>query len=359
MPIRPVASATASTIPSRLAIARQLDRWLMFGDFGRGARSSMAIAWTCIGLFAIADVVWLRASSLVFARENWVVIGKGCGYAMLMVTFLVVAAFRLRDRADRVAAFLGAALAGTALSFRALIVVAASGIVGVTFSYLATAAGLPLRDDLLARGDLAFGFHWPDFLAATNALPAVAAVLTVAYQSILLVVEGVLVWLAFSGRGERLAEFLAIQCLTSIGVALGMVLVPAAGAFAYFKVAPQLYANFGPEASMWPFFKAYAALYDGSLKVIDLSAVQGVVSFPSFHTVLGIITVYALRDNRWLMAPVALLNAIMIVSTLPVGGHHLMDVLAGLAISIAAIVIVRRASKRLQDAGRVRPVAVL
>jgi membrane-associated phospholipid phosphatase len=120
-----------------------------------------------------------------------------------------------------------------------------------------------------------------------------------------------------------------------------MLLAPAAGAFAYFKPGPELYGNFGAADAMWPFFKAFAALRDGSLSMIDMSAAQGIVSFPSFHTVLGIITAYALRGTRWLFVPILLLNAVMIVSTLPVGGHHLADVIAGAAIGCGAILIVR------------------
>jgi membrane-associated phospholipid phosphatase len=76
--------------------------------------------------------------------------------------------------------------------------------------------------------------------------------------------------------------------------------------------------------------------------VIDLSSLQGVVSFPSFHTMLGVMTIYALRDTRWIMIPVLVVNGAMIVSTMPVGGHHLSDVLAGAGLTLGAILLVRR-----------------
>jgi membrane-associated phospholipid phosphatase len=41
------------------------------------------------------------------------------------------------------------------------------------------------------------------------------------------------------------------------------------------------------------------------------------------------------------MIPVLLVNGIMIASTLPVGGHHLTDVLAGAALTCGAILLVR------------------
>jgi membrane-associated phospholipid phosphatase len=148
--------------------------------------------------------------------------------------------------------------------------------------------------------------------------------------------EGVALWLTIRARGERLAEFLALLCLSSLGLAAGMVLLPAAGAFVYFEPAPELFDHFAAGREMWPFLDAFNGLRNGSLTTIDVSSIQGVVSFPSFHTMLGIITIYGLRDTRALLIPAVMLNAMMMVATLPVGGHYLADTLAGAAISIAA-----------------------
>jgi len=205
------------------------------------------------------------------------------------------------------------------------------------FSYLATAAALPLRDALLARLDGQLGFHWPSFLKEMNDLPSLADLLVKSYQSTGPLTESVLIWLAIRGRGERLAEFLALLCLSSVGLAVGMLVLPAAGAFAYFEPAQQLFDNFKTGGQMWPFLKDFNGLRDGSLTSINILSVQGVVSFPSFHTMLGVITTYALRDTRALLIPAIALNGMMIVATLPVGGHHLADVLAGAAVTGAAI----------------------
>src|SRR5262249_9538447 len=141
------------------------------------------------------------------------------------------------------------------------------------------------------------------------------------------------------------AELLAILSLSTVGLCVGMWLVPAAGAFAHYGPAPQIVENFSALGEMWPFARTYTMLRNGSLSVIDLSALQGVVSFPSFHTILGVMTIYALRDTRWLMVPVLLLNGTMIVATMPVGGHHLVDVLAGAGLTFGAILLVRRIAR--------------
>jgi membrane-associated phospholipid phosphatase len=68
---------------------------------------------------------------------------------------------------------------------------------------------------------------------------------------------------------------------------------------------------------------------------------EGLVTFPSFHTALGLIIVYALRGMIWLAIPVAVVNALMTVGTLPEGGHHLSDVIGGAAIGLISIATIR------------------
>ena len=70
---------------------------------------------------------------------------------------------------------------------------------------------------------------------------------------------------------------------------------------------------------------------------LDLDQAQGLVTFPSFHTSLGFIFVYGARRVRWLFWLLIPVNAVMVISTLPVGGHYLIDVIAGVAAAIAAI----------------------
>lgn len=302
----------------------------------------MATVWCCVLGCAVASAVWLPNSRLSFAASNWPGLLQGIASSVLAAGFIAVVSRRLRDDASRPAVILRKTLVVTELLWRAALPVGALLTAGVMLSYLIAAAEQPLRDAVLARIDHDLGFDWLRFLDMTNASPLLAAVLATAYNSITGVAELVIVWLALTRRGERLAELLAVLGVSTVGLCIGMWLVPAAGAFAYFGPAPQRFGNFSALGEMWPFAQAFAALRDGSLSVIDLSALQGVVSFPSFHTMLGVMTVYALRDTRWLMLPVLLLNATMIVATLPVGGHHLADVVAGAGLTLGAILLVRR-----------------
>lgn len=322
----------------------RVGEWLMFSDYGALARRNMVVVWTCVAGLALVESMWLPMSTLTLDPAAWPALVHSLIYVIAAYAFYVLVSYRLRNNDDRVATFLRAALERFSLLARGCTAIFAVGSVGLVFTYLATAEGLPLRDALLARLDAHLGFNWLAFLGAVNDHPDLARLLERAYASTAPLTEGVIVWLTIRGDGVRLSEFLALLCLVSLGLAVGMVLVPAAGAFVFFAPAQNLFGNFAGQGEMWPFLDAFNALRDGSLTTIDVSMVQGVVSFPSFHTMLGILITYALRDTRSLFIPVAAINAVMIVSTLPVGGHYLADLIAGAAISAAAIYGMRRES---------------
>jgi membrane-associated phospholipid phosphatase len=332
----------AALAPARLQSV--LGRWLMFRDYGTAAQRHMAIVWSCALACAFADAVWLPHSRLSFASSNWTGFLQGISFCVLAGAFVAVASSRLRSDTGRPAIVLRTTLLVAELLWRTILPIGALLAAGCTLSYLMTSANLPLQDALLARADRDLGFDWLQFLDTANSSPFLAALLTRAYQSIGPVTVLVIVWLGVNRRGERLAEFIAVLGLSTVALCIGMWLIPAAGAFAYYGPAPQRVENFSALGEMWSFFHAFTTLREGSLSVIDLSALHGIVSFPSFHTMLGVMTIYPLRDTRWLMIPVLLLNGTMIVSTLPVGGHHLTDVLAGAGLTLGAILIVRRSS---------------
>lgn len=314
----------------------QIGRWLLLSDYGELARRNMVISWACVASLALVESIWLPMSTLSLDQAAWSELANFLIYGAAGYAFYLIILHRLRKNEDRVAMFLRTASERFALLFRSCLLIAAIGSIGLIFTYLATSSALPLKDAFLAKLDSHLGFDWLSFLSAINDLPFLPGLLAKAYESTAPLAQGVVLWLSIRGCGERLSEFLALLCLSSLGLAVGMLLVPAAGAFVYFEPARHLFDNYAAGGEMWPFLDAFNALRDGSLTKIDVSSVQGVVSFPSFHTMLGIITTYALRDTRVLLIPALILNGTMIVATLPVGGHYLADTLAGASISIAA-----------------------
>jgi membrane-associated phospholipid phosphatase len=79
-------------------------------------------------------------------------------------------------------------------------------------------------------------------------------------------------------------------------------------------------------------------------KLID-EVPQGLISFPSYHTTVAILLTAGLIRDRWLFLPACVVNGVMVLSTLSVGGHYLVDVLAGAMVAAAALWITTRASR--------------
>jgi membrane-associated phospholipid phosphatase len=146
----------------------------------------------------------------------------------------------------------------------------------------------------------------------------------------------VLLVLATTRQLARLADFLALFTVTSLATVVTASLLPAAGAFVHFDPPAALRANVGADAGIWH-LAHFEALRSGAMRAIDPGTIEGLVTFPSFRAALAVITAWALVRTRWLALPGLCLNGLVIASTVPVGGHYFVDVLAGMAIAGAAI----------------------
>jgi membrane-associated phospholipid phosphatase len=198
----------------------------------------------------------------------------------------------------------------------------------------------PLQDAKLASLDQMLGFDWLGFLALSNSSRAVSSGLTVAYHSAFPQLLLLYFVLSFSGREQRLAEFLTLFCMTFAATCFLMILVPAAGAYAYYQPPRKMFDGFSPDAGMWH-YEVFTLLRAKATPVLKVEHMKGLVTFPSFHTALAIVTAYAARNIPLIALPAAILNAIVIVSTLPEGGHYLVDVLAGAIVAVISIALVR------------------
>jgi PAP2 superfamily len=325
----------------RIASGRRIERWLLCVTGCGETRRCIGIVWCCALAFLAVDVAWLSVSALSFERANWSMLAAAVAVAMLVRAMLVAALINLAARDRRGAVMLrGFTRRCELLCHHGLLLVllVASFLV---FSYLATAAALPLKDETLAALDRALGFDWPKFLAAANAEPRVALALSCCYHSTGPLLVAIVVWLSLTAQEARLAELLAVLALTCVGLAVGMIAVPTAGAFAHFAPPQETFAHFAAAQRMWPFHATFAALRDGSLTVIAFASADGIVSFPSFHAALGVVTLWALRDVRPVLPAVVALNAAMMVAVMPVGGHHLTELLGGALTALFAIGLTR------------------
>ena len=83
------------------------------------------------------------------------------------------------------------------------------------------------------------------------------------------------------------------------------------------------------------------ALRAGGPWHFELSAMQGIVTMPSYHTVMAVLFTYAFRRTGLVGYGIATLNLVMLLSIPPIGGHYLVDMLAGGALALGAIAVQR------------------
>jgi membrane-associated phospholipid phosphatase len=84
--------------------------------------------------------------------------------------------------------------------------------------------------------------------------------------------------------------------------------------------------------SFWSHFDEF---YFGTHPVLRLQVVDGVISFPSFHAVVGFLVLAMWRKRRTTLAAAGCWLAIMLLATLPGGGHYFVDLIAGFVVWVA------------------------
>ena len=317
-------------------------RWLLLAAYGPRARRHMVTAWAALACLATVDALWLQFSHLSFAPSNLDSLVRLVAYMALAFGFCGLIAYRLDGEAHPVGVALREITRRIELFCNGAMVFSLLAVAVITCCCLGAGAALPLQDAQLAQIDRAMGFDWVGFVGFTNSSALASWLLVKAYQSTPYMLAWTMLWFCLSGQGERLAEFLAISCLTSVGIMIGMMIMPAAGAYAYYDIPLSAYDKIGAGSGMWH-HDLLTALRTGKLTVIDFNTPNAncLVTFPSGHTVLAIIMTYALRGSPWTFVPALLVNGAMLVSTVPHVGHHVFDLVVGAAIAVCAIVLVR------------------
>jgi hypothetical protein len=281
-----------------------------------------AIIWLALGAIAFVDAFLCGAAGLSFS--DW---SRRLSFTAAIAAIGLFYHWRRRD----------ARIAGLAHWIVAWV---AFSIAGAILTYRAARHGAAWSDEMLAGLDRGLGFNWAAWFEFVNSDLAIKLVLAIAYTSLMPQILLSVIYFSWRRWDARNCEFLA-------NVIVALLLTSAV-----FALFPAL----GPGAAIPELAKLYlvdlVGLHDGSLSSFDINKLNGIVAFPSFHAVLGVLLTYAHRGGA-LLFPVAALNAVMLVSIPSEGGHYLIDVLAGVATAVFAIVAIRGA--QLDRVNAMRP----
>lgn len=268
--------------------------------------------WLVFGTIAVASLLILGSG--IVADPS----GVGLVAQLLAGTLLASTLCWATPRLSRVADALGT-----------LGLVGLAGLGGGVISLLGLQFRQPLVDQSLLRLDRALGVDSPGLVEWAASQAQWPATITISYNHTLLVL-GISI-LAQSLRGRRVEAWRAAFCFIGslLTVCLISIFTPAKGLGLWLTDEALGHLPNGAARYFWPSFDRF---YSGTDPVLSLAAIDGVVSFPSFHTVMGLTTVALWRRSPMGLGISSVWFLHMMIGAIPLGGHYFVDLLGGAAV---------------------------
>jgi membrane-associated phospholipid phosphatase len=216
------------------------------------------------------------------------------------------------------------------LVLKSLAVLVAFSSVFSVLMYALASCGRPLADSMLAHADGALGLSAPSVVPWVNASPNLARFFWLAYFSLIPQTILAIVWLGLANNRYGLDKFLVRFILASLITAVGFYLWPAKGTYG------SVY-NLPVPAYCQQCAEHLDALRAGARTMVTWRDAEGLITFPSFHAVWAVLLAAAFYGSRYLFWPVAVLNVIVIMSTVTTGMHYFIDVIVGVLIATVVI----------------------
>jgi len=285
-------------------------------------RTISLVEWAVIAAIILLDIAFARATGIPIVNWHRRALGIAIVASAWPLTALLIRITGLAKGAQSLAEIVPKALSYT--------------MVASVLEYYLAATSAPLHDDLLIRIDHALGFDWLAVCNWTVAHPQLRTVLSAVYFNMNREAVGVLLVTAifYPARARRFTTALIISSLFTIPL---LRIFPVAGAFVGVKDVP---AGCVTEVALAA--QAYMDLRTHTMSGVDVSALTGIVSFPSYHATSAVLLAYFLRGIRFVFPAALVFNGVMILAALPIGGHYLTDVLAGLVVAAATIYALER-----------------
>lgn len=299
----------------------------------RGEFLTSAGVWHLIAAIAVVTAIWMAVVGLSFDWTSAVLPGLAC------LGLCAVAAFYRYVRPDE-------RLATSMTSVAQLVAfTAAAG----PLSYAVASTGGPFWDRALLSWDRMLGLDWSAYLALVDARPRLGLAFTLAYQSIMPQMVVAVIVLGFSGRLVACRTFVLAAILAGLASIVISALMPAMAMFVHLGLRPSAYPNLDPAAA-FVHVADLNGLRDGTLRIVNLDRLQGIITFPSYHAALAVIFAWAFWQSPWTRWPGLGLNLAMIAATPIDGGHYFVDVIAGCGIAAVSIATAERlCSRRAAD----------
>jgi len=280
--------------------------------------------WAVITALALVDTVWLLRSDLTLTLTTpHVLVTRAIIFALCLLVGLGARWWGPLQRFR--------ALAVTFLQLNALTITA-----GV-FSYFVVTLQRPCIDAWLVQADSALGVDYVAWFTWVHAHPGVAYIFHKAYDLTAWLLLVCLIVPVLGGAQQQATTLLWQLALALLVIVPVSGLWPAQSAWVTHGVATQV----SPDALTW--WPVWQALHTGTATALDPIMIEGIITFPSFHTATGILATAALWRYRRVFPLACLLNGTMLLAVPTHGGHYVSDIFAGALVAGLVLWMTRRA----------------
>jgi hypothetical protein len=297
---------------------------ILVEDFLREFRSAkLAAAFIVVGLVLAIDVVWLANSSFQLRQHT-------LQWSVLVALVAAALMPSVKNQAIRtlICGYLLLTIAWPTLRI---------------FNHLTFTISGDYVDAMLARWDEVFRLPWAAYVSWLDEHPRFTLFISTAYGSLTPLSIAAFIAVAFVCPKDVAEEYLLLFVILAVAVSVIGIFLPAYGPMVYFDDVTSKLRHLGTAGHIHvPVYDGYRA---GTLQIMQLEGLMGLTTFPSFHTAMGCLMVYTSRHRLLLLVPATIYSAMMIAGALVFGSHYFVDLFGGLAVTVAAVLFVRWASK--------------
>jgi hypothetical protein len=222
-------------------------------------------------------------------------------------------------------------------------------VLGTLLSYAAAALALPLQDANLLAIDTAFGIDRSVYIDFFARRPWLHNTITLAYFTLMPQFVFVPLVLFAAKQAQRLQQFTFAAGASLFATDIISTFTPALSAI-YLDLSLPIHAELPPGIGMH--IPILDQLRSGASYLIQLDAVEGLVTFPSFHTIGALLFIWALWTVSFVRWVALALNIALIAATPITGTHYFIDLGGGAVVALLAVAAARWLGRRAASAPR-------
>jgi membrane-associated phospholipid phosphatase len=207
---------------------------------------------------------------------------------------------------------------------------------GMLITYPLAALSFPYRDAELHSIDGSLGLDWRAYLGFFNSHPLFSTACKLAYCSMRAQFVLVIAVLVVTSNFCRLQQYIIATTLALAITLVIFALAPAVGTYVFLSIPSSEYVNLMPSVTSEQ-ARHLLAMRTAADFVIAADKMEGLISFPSFHTICGLLfswAVWPVKPLRWWVAG---LNAMLIMAVPIEGAHYFVDAIGGFLVAALAV----------------------